>query len=208
MATAAQVKVSSGSELLRRHFLDNPDVSIVYASSDAAQAMMGTVTPAGPVAVVRAGEAWPEVAGPVVVDMGFTSAELGAESTAAVEAVAAVEDGGLLAQLGEDLPFLALGFVAFRGARRWVESDVDSAEIREAMFSEAKDVVINAGAGEVAATVSGLELLAAPVTIMTGLVRATLRQSATSTGLSVARMRAARRVFTSLRPRLERGVHI
>lgn len=160
----AQVKVAADASAIRAHFAQHPDVSVVYATSDAAQAFTGV----DGVKVITAGDPWP-ANGDVVIDIGQTSSEVGAQVTDAL-----AHDPTWLAETLEKLPLAALLFVAGRAGYRLLNTDDDATAIGQQAADEAKDVMINAAAGEIAALLIG-DAISAPVTIATALGRSSVR---------------------------------
>lgn len=196
-AVAAQVKVSSSGALLHEHFAKHPDVDVIYASTDAADAVRDTAAETG-ITVIGAGDSWPDLGGPVVVDMGFTSMELEATAEHALAAAASVGGDDVLGEVVEAVPLLALGLIALRGARRWRRSGTSNAEIRSRAFDEAKSVITNAGAGEAVAFITSADAVAAPVTIATALLRRSWRRSAGSIQQSTSRIETVRQAVEAV----------
>ena len=196
---AAQVKIASGAGPILEHFSRNPGIEIVYTSSDAAEAVEGLSTAAGvPITVVHAGDAWPDISGPVVVDIGTGSGELTAETISAFEGAAVDADGGLLSDLWDELPIVALAFITLRGMHRYVASDDDDAKIRDDALRTGRDVLISSGVGTGVAIITGAELIKAPVTIATSILRTGWRQSQASIDQSVRRTRSVRKHLGAL----------
>lgn len=182
----ANVKATSDATAVVEHLRMHPDVAVVYATSDAAAGAAGAVVAGQPVEVIDSGDPWPSADGPVVVDLGVSSEELRGD---VVDAVAGIDgaDSGVLDEVLGALPLIGLGVVGGRWAYRWATTEDAPAELRREAGAAGKDVIINAGVGWAAAAVTGIDLLAAPTTIATGVLRAARR----SVGRSVARVRAA-----------------
>ena len=163
----AQVKVAADADAIRAHFENHPDVKVVYATSDAAQALSGTTG----VNVIAAGDPWPVGSdADVVVDIGRTSSDVGSQVSDAL-----AHDPTLVDETLSKLPLVALCLVAARVGYRLLDTDDEAAEIARRATGEAKDVMINAGAGEIAALLVG-DAIGGPVTIATALGRASLRR--------------------------------
>lgn len=157
----AQIKIASGARAIRQHLSDHPDVTTVYASTDAAQGMQSV----DGVTVIGPGDAWPDTSDAIVVDIGRTSAEVGVDITDALDA-----QTGLFDDVLEFLPLAGLALVGARAGYRLLDSNDEAADVRARAANEAKDVLINSSAGEIASLLVS-DTIGAPVTLATALGR-------------------------------------
>lgn len=191
----ANVKITSSADVVRGHLDAHPDVGIVYTTSDAAGPLAADPT----VTVIGPGDAWPvDAAGPVVVDLGVASGELHGEVASALDAVGADGGSSLAGEILDAVPFLALGIVGLRAARRAVTTDDDAADIRAAAWGQTKDVAATVGVSELAGFAVA-EWVRAPVAIGFALARSVRRTARASVDLSVRRAHRTRDTLARLR---------
>jgi hypothetical protein len=180
----AQVKITQSADMVLRHYDRYPKVPIVYTSTDAADQLEGLGTATGPITVVRPGATWPLTDGPIVVDAGVTSTELGIET---MDAMTAGIPDSFIEVLAGELPMFAFGYLALRAGYRWIATDDPNSEIAAAALGAAKDVGVSSGVGSVAKLATGSELVAVPVTLTTALVRSTWKSATGSIRRSTVR---------------------
>lgn len=129
---AANIKVAASADVVMRHFERYPDVSVVYATSDAA-----ADAAARGVRVIGSGDMLP-TGSPVVVDISHTSEQFDAQIREAIkhggDHFGPIDDGAI-----EMLPWLSSGAIGVRALLR----------VRAGM--PARDVARNAGREGVAA---------------------------------------------------------
>lgn len=158
----ANVKVASSATAITDHFATHPDVAIVYASSDA----VADLGPEHGINVVSGHEAF-SVHGPTVVDIGVEADELSEVVTAGID----LTDFDLGGDALNALPIFAFGLIGFRGLMQWVMTDEPNSVIVSNVASQGKNVMINSGAGALAAMLTGTDLIAAPITFGTAISR-------------------------------------
>jgi hypothetical protein len=165
------------------HFGRHPDISIVYASSDAA-----TQAAAKGLVVLTATEGIP-LGRPVVVDIGRSSVEFDADISAALADAGVAADGADLLDALNDLPWLSMGTVGIRMIQR-LRAGVTLAET----IGEAGREATVASAGALAAHATSSVSSAEPATALVG----TFASMLTYGTLEV------RRGWTSMGARLQR----
>jgi len=203
----AQVKVGASGRAILDHFESYPDVQVVYATSDAAEAVRGAATGNGPVTVISSGDEWTKMTGPVVVDIGAGSSELTAETVAAVEAT--VSEGNVdfdLDAMGllSELPLLALSLVVYRASRDYISTDDDAALIRSDALRAGGSVLVNNSVGTLLGVVTGADLLKPIGTIGSSIVRSAYRLRQRSLESSYLRLDVLRGRFARLARRATR----
>ncbi|MCC5952054.1 MAG: hypothetical protein JJU45_08150 [Acidimicrobiia bacterium] len=110
---AANVKVAATEQVLLRHFGRHPDVALLYATSDAADAAAArgiTVVPADAGSVT--------VSEPTVVDLGLSSADFDREVGGALHSAVSEPAAPGASELAQSVPVVSLAVVAVRAARR------------------------------------------------------------------------------------------
>jgi hypothetical protein len=153
----AQVKMTDSADLIREHFVRYPEINIVYANSEAAQAMVGD---AG-ITVLRRGDMFPDEPGRYVVDLGFTKDEIRSSATDVISGSAADGADGVSFgdQLQANIPWIALTLIVGRAAYEFFDTDVDVSVILRAARKRVLQAFLVSGVSTAATAVTTEPLL-------------------------------------------------
>ncbi|MGA1362961.1 MAG: hypothetical protein ACO36A_08570 [Ilumatobacteraceae bacterium] len=158
----AQVKISESAAAIREHFARNPDITLVYANSEAA----ADLADEGLVTVVERGADFPSGTGRIVVDMGVSQANVR-------DGVAGLLDAGtgepLLQKILTDVPLISLLLIAGRAAGSYLGTDEAGAQILRTAGRRARDVLVANSLGH-AATAATTEPITGSITAAAYLV--------------------------------------
>lgn len=158
----AQVKISDSAATIREHFARYPEVTVVYANSEAAAALADD----GMVTVIARGAEFPAGTGRTVVDMGVSHGNVR-------DGVAALLDGGagepLLQKVLTDVPLISLLLIAGRAASSYLSTDDAGSEILRTAGRRARDVLVANSLGH-ATTAATTEPLTGSITAAAYLV--------------------------------------
>ena len=148
----AQVKVSDTADLIREHYVRYPDVNIVYANSEAAQAMVGD----SGVTVLKPGDVFPDEPGRYVVDMGIAKDEIRSGASDVMSGAAADGADGVSFgdQLQENIPWIALTVIAGRAAYEFFDTDTDASVILRAARKRVLQSLLASGASTAATVIT------------------------------------------------------
>ena len=166
----AQVKISESAASIREHFARNPDISLVYANSDAAHQIAHDKG----VMVVSHGMAIPEHSGRVVVDIGVSHDHVRGEAIRILDSGA---HHSLAHNLLEDIPLLSLVLILGRAAYAYVDGDIPEREILRDAGRRARDVILASGLGH-AATAATSEPLTGSIAAAAYLILGTALRAA------------------------------
>lgn len=148
----AQVKVSDTADLIREHYVRYPDVNIVYANSEAAQAMVGD----SGVTVLKPGDVFPDEPGRYVIDMGIAKDEIRSGASDVLSGAAADGADGVSFgdQLQENIPWIALTVIAGRAAYEFFDTDTDASVILRAARKRVLQSLLASGASTAATVIT------------------------------------------------------
>lgn len=158
----AQVKISDSAATIREHFVRYPEVSVVYANSEAAAALADD----GSVTVIARGAEFPVGTGRTVVDMGVSHGSVR-------EGVTGLLEGGagepLLQKVLTDVPLISLLLIAGRAASSYLGTDEAGSQILRTAGRRARDVLVANSLGH-ATTAATSEPLTGSITAAAYLV--------------------------------------
>ncbi|MFM8794088.1 MAG: hypothetical protein ACKOFF_04220 [Acidimicrobiales bacterium] len=158
----AQVKISDTAATIREHFARYPDVSVVYANSEAAAALSDD----GLVTVIGRGADFPAGTGRTVVDMGVSHGNVRDGVAGLLEAGAGEP---LLQKILTDVPLISLLLIAGRAAGSYLGTDEAGSQILRTAGRRARDVLVANSLGH-ATTAATSEPLTGSITAAAYLV--------------------------------------
>ena len=189
----AQVKISESATTIREHFARNPDVSIVYANSDAARQIAHDKG----VVVVSHGAGIPDHADKVVVDIGVSHDHVRGEAARLLDAGA---HHSLAHDFLDNLPWLSLVLVVGRAAHEYVDGDLPEREILRDAGRRARDIMLASGLGHAATAVTS-EPVTGSITAVSYLILGNaIRAARKDIARATARFGSSRLMLQSMSP--------
>jgi hypothetical protein len=189
----AQVKISDSAAAIREHFARYPDVSVVYANSEAAQ----QIAHDHGVTVVGHGLPIPDHAGHVVVDMGISHDHVRNEALGLL-------DGGshhsVTHHILEDIPLVSLLLIAGRAAHAYVDGDVPERVIIRDAGRRARDVILASGLGHAVAATTSEPITGSMTAIGYMILGNALRAARQDISRATARFESSRSALNSMCP--------